>query len=134
MGLVIAMFPHAHITSVGCSTDVPCTVYLDPHYRLTLLCWWRLLDARSIVLTSNDDVAATTDMFEPDVIGKLRDAICGHQITSVRIADITSDLTLTIGPWTLQALSDSTEHSAWQLFRGEDLIMEALGGGGLYVF
>ena len=134
MGLDIAMFPTVEVTGVACTDESPCSVELADGYRLNVACWWRLLDLRRIVATSYDGSDDSDGTLEPWSISKLRDAISGQRITDVRIADRTADLTLVIGPWTFEALNDSSRHEAWHLWRGDNLVLAGFGGGQRFAF
>lgn len=92
---------------------------------------WRLVGARSIIVTSDDD-GHQFDLTAPvDAEVSVNKAVAGLQIAAVALDASTGDLTLSIGDaMRLELLTWSSAYEMWQLWRKEEFY-GAVGSGGL---
>jgi len=128
------LFPRERVLSIESSDDCSCVLILGSDYRLTVESLWRLRNDGSIVLTSRDNGQRFGHDEPVDAIAQLRSALVGAPITKVAIGKGTSDLSLTIGNYLFEVITDSSGYESWQVWKADTVILVAQGGGTLFTW
>lgn len=92
---------------------------------------WRLIGAKSIIVTSEDD-GHQFDLLAPiDAEAKANQALAGERIGSIELDGLTGDLTMRLGEALgLQIITWSSGYESWQLYRDGEFL-GAVGNEGL---
>ncbi len=105
-------------------------VAFEPSFMVSTL-QWRLIGARSIIVTSEDDGHHFGHPEPVDAEAKANDAIGESRVSGVKLDERTGDLSVSIGgAISLEIVSYSSGYETWQLYRDGEFF-GAVGNEGL---
>jgi hypothetical protein len=102
---------------------------------LNIGCAWRLVSGKSIVLAGSDHGQKFGLPQPVDVCSEALRLISGTPVESVRIDEITADLSITFsGDMRLDLFNDSSGYEGWTFTDSSGLMLVAQGGGRIVIW